>query len=52
MDSKKIRFTDLKRNQDIELLEEITKENLEKINGGRWVRFIIEGIDWGETWLD
>ena len=50
MNSKKIKFTDL--NQNTELLDEIAKENLEKINGGRWVSFLIEGIVWGDTWLD
>jgi DNA-binding NarL/FixJ family response regulator len=41
MNSKKIKFADL--NQNTELLEEIAKEKLEEINGGRFF-YIIEGI--------
>jgi hypothetical protein len=52
MSSKKVKFTDLNQNHNTELLEEITKEKLEKINGGRWVSFIIGGVEWGQTWLD
>ncbi len=52
MNSRKIKFTDLNQSQDAELLEDITKEKIEKINGGRWVSFILEGVNWGETWID
>jgi hypothetical protein len=53
MNSKKIKITDLSQNYNTELLEEITKEKLEKINGGRWCMGIsIGGAVWdSEIWV-
>jgi hypothetical protein len=53
MNFKKVKFTDLNQDHDTELLEEITKEKLEKIHGGRWCMGVsIGGAVWdSEVWV-